>query len=60
MRLKGQLPQQPLLRHYHHDEHDLDFDDEHFDDEHFNDDSHYLYLDDDPPHHYLDDHNASA
>jgi hypothetical protein len=28
MRLKGQLPQQPLLRHYHHDdEHDLDFDD---------------------------------
>ena len=55
MRLKGQLPQQPLLRHYHHDEHDLDFDDEHF-----NDDSHYLYLDDDPPHHYLDDHNASA
>jgi hypothetical protein len=44
MRLQGQLPQQPVLWHYHHHNEHHDFDDEHYLDEHF--DEHDLDYDD--------------
>jgi hypothetical protein len=50
MRLKGQLPQQPLLRHY-------DYHNEHYDDSNYHDlDEHDLDLDE----HNLDDAAAGA